>query len=209
MNRKLLRPTVRRVQRFFSVLLPPFLCRAFRRRKRTKFPSSRLSFRPRFVEASGAHLFSSFFFSFFLFFFSATVLIPRNHFSCSRCCLWKNRGGKRGRGSSNNMVKSFKRVPATWNGWPRTWSTHYKATYFPLFPPSFSPLFSLLFFSFFFSRLLARFVSSNGNPVAIIVKSRNKPCFCWSMLHCRQGWMWRVLREFGENEPLLVLLARG
>lgn len=165
--------------------------------------------RPRFVEASGAHLFSSFFFSFFLFFFSATVLIPRNHFSCSRCCLWKNRGGKRGRGSSNNMVKSFKRVPATWNGWPRTWSTHYKATYFPLFPPSFSPLFSLLFFSFFFSRLLARFVSSNGNPVAIIVKSRNKPCFCWSMLHCRQGWMWRVLREFGENEPLLVLLARG
>lgn len=45
------------------------------------------------------------------FFFSATVLIPRNHFSCSRCCLWKNRG--RERGSSNNMVKSFKRVPAT------------------------------------------------------------------------------------------------
>lgn len=96
-----------------------------------------------------AHTFSRpFFFSFFLFFFSATVLIPRNHFSCSRCCLWKNRGGKRGRGSSNNMVKSFKRVPATWNGWPRTWSTHYKATYFPLFPPSLSPLFSLLFFFF-------------------------------------------------------------
>lgn len=65
-----------------------------------------------------------------------------------------------------------------------------------LLPPSF---FSSLLFLFFFSRLLARFVSSNGNPVAIIVKSRNKPCFCWSMLHCRQGWMWRVLREFGEN----------
>lgn len=112
--------------------------------------------RPRFVEASGAHLFSSFFFSFFLFFFSATVLIPRNHFSCSRCCLWKNRGGKRGRGSSNNMVKSFKRVPATWNGWPRTWSTHYKATYFPLFPPS--PLFFLFSsFPFFFFSITCTF----------------------------------------------------
>lgn len=108
--RKLLRPTVRHIRRFFPVLLPPFfLCRAFRRRKRTKFPSAAYHFgqliRAHFVEASGAHLLVLFFF------FSATVLIPRNHFSCSRCCLWKNRG--RERGSSNNMVKSFKRVPAT------------------------------------------------------------------------------------------------
>lgn len=75
---------------------------------------------------------------------------------------------------------------------------------YPLQSDLFSSLSSFPLPSFFssflfFSRLLARFVSSNGNPVAIIVKSRNKPCFCWSMLHCRQGWMWRVLREFGEN----------
>lgn len=77
------------------------------------------------------------------------------------------------------MVKSFKRVPATWNGWPRTWSTHYKATYFPLFLPLFFS-FSFLFLFFFFDYLHVSCpptLTQSLLLLAIVVKSRNNPSF--------------------------------